>query len=197
MTAVELNDEATQLMRASRDADALAVQERACELARSEDLDPATYAALLSNLALLQRRVGQLAAAQAGYEAALATMREAGPDHEANVAQICNNLAVLVGHEGRYDEARAYLEEAIALRERIGDQLGLAETYVNLASLHTANLEPELAARRLQDAMRECETVTERAPVDMSSILGVVPGDAGGLPQRGPGARAEQRAAHR
>jgi tetratricopeptide (TPR) repeat protein len=136
MTSFELNAEATRLMREFRESEALGLQQQACEVAKSEGVDPVTYAALLSNLALLHRRLGHFAEAESGYAEALRLTRAAGPGFEANVAQVANNLGVLVGEQGRYAESLAFLKESAAIRRDLADHLGLAETFVNLASLY-------------------------------------------------------------
>ena len=51
------------------------------------------------------------------------------------MADSYNNLGVLAGDRGDYNEAAGQYQRALDIKERIGDQAGMADSYHNLGSL--------------------------------------------------------------
>jgi tetratricopeptide (TPR) repeat protein len=54
----------------------------------------------------------------------------------AGQAWLLNNLGISAKELGKFDEARAHLEAALAIRRRLGDRTGEAATLVNLCAAH-------------------------------------------------------------
>ncbi|NAS10877.1 hybrid sensor histidine kinase/response regulator transcription factor [Poritiphilus flavus] len=50
-------------------------------------------------------------------------------------------LGVSYARMGNFEDARKYLNENLALTERLGDSLGMADTYITLGTVHTQNIE--------------------------------------------------------
>ena len=71
------------------------------------------------SLAVLDRQMGRLAEARAGYERALALARQLG-DRQPSGTEV-HGLAVLDEQTGRLAEARAGYERALALARQLGD----------------------------------------------------------------------------
>jgi transcriptional regulator with GAF, ATPase, and Fis domain/tetratricopeptide (TPR) repeat protein len=110
-------------------AEAAAVLKRALAAARPLG-NPALLALLLTNLALLQRREGRLAAAIDATREALALQEERGQLHE--VALLHQNLGVYLKEVVRGAEARQHFATALELRRALGDGHGVAVGHANL-----------------------------------------------------------------
>jgi serine phosphatase RsbU (regulator of sigma subunit) len=78
------------------------------------------------------------------YERGYRMAKEAGSNNN-NLARNIIGLANIAMEAGQYDEARARLEEAIALQERIGDTSGLGRSYNDLGRLHQRLGQPQPA----------------------------------------------------
>lgn len=93
--------------------------------------------AFTNELANLEQRLGNYAAARPAYEECLATARELLGDSAAAVAQIENNLAALLQVLGDFEEAEALNREALRIREAIEGKggLGTVPAMNNLAGL--------------------------------------------------------------
>jgi CHAT domain-containing protein len=74
--------------------------------------------------------------------------REAAPG-SADLALALNNVGIDYRHLGRYDDAAAVLEEALALHRALGDRAGSGPALFNLANvrLHAGDLEAGLALK--------------------------------------------------
>jgi tetratricopeptide (TPR) repeat protein len=103
-------------------------------LALLPDSDPARRGMLLTNLAGLAVRRGNIAAARRLYQESLTHLRAAGDRrHEATAL---NNLGLLA-HQYDHDfaAARRLYQESLALYRRLRDPIGIAVTLNNLAEL--------------------------------------------------------------
>jgi tetratricopeptide (TPR) repeat protein len=67
------------------------------------------------------------------------------PDQEIYLARLLNNLGKVYAEQGRSEEALEVLNEALQVRKDIGDKLGQASSYRNLARFHFDRDEHELA----------------------------------------------------
>ncbi len=98
----------------------------------------------LNNLAVLQKGRGDLRGAEARYLDALRTVQGAGDRWGESF--ITNNLGDLaLAQEGGLDRAEGFYRKAQSLRLAIGDQNGLAYSYMGLASVAQARGELDRA----------------------------------------------------
>lgn len=136
----------------------------AAEIAHAEH-DAAGEAVFRANLAMLAKRVGDYAAAEAGWRQALALHREVGNWRSA--VNVLANLGNLLRIVGRLDEAQALLEEGL----RLCDEHGFTSTrpflLINIAQVHAQarRLAParSLAEQALADVRRHGEPMLEAA----------------------------------
>jgi predicted ATPase len=105
--------------------------------------------------------LGDVRAARASIERAIAILREAGPDRQ--LGHALNNYSYLLSQDGRYEEAAAAATDALDVLRGVGDRWAVA---VTIGSLAVA----ELGAGRLERARVLFSTqLTESAAV--SSVL--------------------------
>lgn len=108
----------------------------------------------LVNLGTLKQTQNLLAAAEGYYRLAQARAEE-GNDYETR--SLClNNLAVMKAATGDYDQAMALHQDALKLRLLMEDQLGEADSYLNLCDLATRTNELTAAAAYLDKAEQLC-----------------------------------------
>jgi tetratricopeptide (TPR) repeat protein len=126
----------------------------------------------------IDRALGAHAAADRGFQAALAEAKRAfGPD-DLDVASIYNNLGVLRKYQGRYAEAAAYYRRARPLLEKAGDRAALATLFHNLGGIDHARgryAAGEPHARR-SVALREAELGPDHVQVaaDVAALAALV-----------------------
>ena len=87
----------------------------------------------LSGLAVLTRRLGDMAEAGDLQRRSLAAWRVVGDDR--GVASSLNNLGALAALQGDYAQSEALLLEALALWRKLGKDIAVASTLTNLAFL--------------------------------------------------------------
>ena len=75
--------------------------------------------------------LGDLRAARASIERAIAILREAGPDRQ--LGHALNNYSYLLSQDGRYEEAAAAATEALEILRGVGDRWAVVVTIGSLA----------------------------------------------------------------
>ncbi len=157
-----LNKEVTELYRAGKHDQAVAVARQALEVAQNtvgpEHPDMATS---LNNLALLYTNQGQYAQAEPLYKRALAISEKTfGPDNLV-VAVTLSNLAGLYRAQGQYALAESHYKRSLAIRERVrgADHTDLADGLNNLAGLYRTQGD----FKRAEMLYKRALTIWERA----------------------------------
>ncbi len=118
--------------------------------------DDAERPTLLKDRAWLHIHRGEWAKAQADLELAL-RLAEALPDSPQSRRQradIHNAFSGLYRRQERYDLAIAHMQEALALRETLGDAALIADSHNSLGLIYAEMSEPENALRAYSEAMR-------------------------------------------
>jgi Flp pilus assembly protein TadD len=64
------------------------------------------------------------------------------------LTRLLNNLAIVYKRLGEYDEAVGLLQETLALKRAIDDELGLPASLANLGNLLVLQGQPEAAAAK-------------------------------------------------
>lgn len=101
----------------------------------------------LINLGVTKHQQRQLDAALQDYEKALQTGKELN-DYE--IKAIClNNLAQIFSDKGNYEKALAYNYDALELRELMGLDVDIADSYLSIAEIALKQKNTELAQENL------------------------------------------------
>jgi predicted ATPase/Tfp pilus assembly protein PilF/DNA-binding SARP family transcriptional activator len=122
--------------------------------------DHAEQAMFAGTLALLYKKQGRYAEAEACWRGALAVHREVGNWSSAVVT--LNNLGNLLRTQGRPDDAVAVLEEALRLSDAYGFASSRPYSLINLALAHMAAGRPAAAEPLAQRALDETRRAGER-----------------------------------
>jgi tetratricopeptide (TPR) repeat protein len=115
--------------------------------------DRAGAATALNLLGIVEKDRGNLAAATAALEEALAIRRAQG--ERGRVSAILNNLAAVAMDAAAYNQAVALLEESLAIKRELGDRVGVAVSLANLAE--TARLSGDF--RRAVELAEEAQAL--------------------------------------
>jgi tetratricopeptide (TPR) repeat protein len=131
-------------------------------------------------LAGLDRALGDYAAADRGYQAALAEGRRSFGARDPDVAGILNNLGVLRKYQGRFAEATRFYLRALPLLEAAGDREALATLFHNLGGIEHSRgryARGEPHARRSVE-LREAELGPDHVHVaaDVAALAALVEG---------------------
>lgn len=175
-----LNTLGLTLLMQSRSGEARACFEEAATRA-ADDGDSAGEAVFSANIGLVDKRVGDYAAAIRAWRRSLGLHRELGNWRSA--VNVLNNLGNLLRIEGRFDEAQPLIEEGL----RLCDEHGFASTrpflLINLARLHADAGHDEAAAQlaqaTLEDQARSGEVMLEAATCLVLAQLALRRGDTG------------------
>ncbi len=175
--AILLNNQGTTLVALNRYTEALARQEES--LARLERAhgpgQPANYViALLGNMGAIHYSLGRLAEAERTLGRALRLAREAFPTGHPHRVRIGNNLALMLGREGRPEESLALFQE---LKKE--QQVAAAEGRRNLVFARTFSYEAEVLVRIGQS---ERAVASARQALVLARELGAESERAGLLP---------------
>jgi tetratricopeptide (TPR) repeat protein len=109
----------------------------------------------LINLGVLKHQLGQIDAALQNYEKALQAGKELN-DYE--IKAIClNNLAQIYSDKGNYEKALAYNFDALELRELMGLDIDVADSYLSIAEVALKQKEVVLAEENLNAALALCK----------------------------------------
>ena len=115
------------------------------------EVSPKVRVKAVNGAGILAWSQGDLAAAQALYEQALALQRERG--NRAGEAGVLNNLAGVACDEGDYEAARAWYMESLRIYREIGDQGNVAKLLSNLGQFATLTNSLDEAASLLQESL--------------------------------------------
>ena len=138
--------------------------DRRIRAGRPDLVDPGLHAELLMVLGALTGISGEhLAVPLACYRAALDAARRAG--HPSAEARALNHVGWTSLVVGRYDEARAASEQALALHRERGDVPGIATSLVNLGWVALSRAAIDEAERCFREALE-----LQRALGDLRSI---------------------------
>ena len=100
-------------------------------------------------LGMIQRDLGQFETAEASFESSYAFETESQPLNAPRLAELSDHRAVLALHRGRYDEARAALDESTRQRQRF-----LGDTWEGLIWTRHWNALYALAEGEIDEAAR-------------------------------------------
>ena len=124
------------------------------------------------------RAQGDLVTTRAYLEASLALSRELG--ETPLVAQVLNNLGLLLMYLGDYRQARTALDEGLALSRQVGDQGRVAGTLVTLGRLVTREGDFVRAQAWFEESLSLMRTIGSRSGVALALLqLGMVARDQG------------------
>jgi predicted ATPase/DNA-binding SARP family transcriptional activator len=124
--------------------------------------DHALVAGCLNNLGVVAKAKGALDQALVRLEAA----RSVAERHDDGIcSQVLNNLAAVHARRGERDRAEAFLLESVDIKQRLGDERGLASNYTNLGNLRARAGDRAEAERYHRESMRFAEAVGDRSGV--------------------------------
>jgi len=136
-----------------RPRDALPLYREALAIgARKMGADSVSYAVLLNNLAIAQRRSGDFAAAESSYAQALPIMEKAWPADDATLTRVGTDYGTLLLITGQLDAAHRRLSTAYRNRLAPGKEPSppLLQSQIALAEWETRSGQPGKALTRLQ-----------------------------------------------
>ncbi len=148
------------LQKAGRGQEALRALTQACELLGGDPGAAEQYARTLDTLGLVQRDLGQLAAAEESHRQALDLLRRAGAREGAVRAAV--NLAVAVKDQGRLTEARGLLADIEPAARDCDDPALLGHTLLTLGLVHELLNEPAPAERLARQAAEAYRAAGDR-----------------------------------
>ena len=153
--------------------------ERALELTgRGAGDGTVADARALSGLAVLARRLGDMAAAGELQRRSLAIWRIDGDGR--GIASSLNNLGTLATLQGNYAEAEPLLQESVALWRELGKEGAVAQTLTNLAFLAREREDFEAAHEFCAESLRIARALGDRRGASLSlSILAEVAAEQG------------------
>lgn len=108
----------------------------------------------LINLGVVKHEQKQLEAAYENYEKALQTGKELN-NYEIKAISL-NNLAQVFLDKGEYEKAMAYNYDALELRELMGLEVDMVDSYLSIADIALKQKNPELALENLNLALGLC-----------------------------------------
>ena len=85
-----------------------------------------------------------------------------GGQSKRSIALSLNNLGLVYQDSGRFSEAKDAFEEALMLRQEIGDRPGIAQTLNNLGTIHQDDGTDERAIELFEEALAVARSVGDR-----------------------------------
>jgi tetratricopeptide (TPR) repeat protein len=122
------------LRRTGRLDQAFSLSRRLLELADEEGVWNARVEAL-SNMAIVERKLGRLQESKRHLLEAVASAESAGPEGAKDLAFLLDNIGLTERKEGNFDEALRLHLKAIEVREKIDDPRGMANALNHTGSL--------------------------------------------------------------
>ncbi|MDX1903486.1 MAG: tetratricopeptide repeat protein [Thermonemataceae bacterium] len=113
------------------------------------------------NIGLVYDQMKDYDKAKTYFEKALQAS-EKKEDYAEQQAAALFNLAALYSNEGGYQQSLAYNQKVLKIREEIGDDVHLAETYRALGEVHTNLKDYEIAKKYLDDAIKTAKEMEDR-----------------------------------
>ncbi|KAH3758205.1 tetratricopeptide repeat protein [Pelomyxa schiedti] len=143
----------------------------------ASELNSASLAGRLENLAFLYREAGRFAESEPLYLQAL-DIRKSHPEAHEDLAQALNNLAILYRLRGKYIEAEPLYNEALQIREKTLGKMhpDLAQSYNSLACLYQDRGQCLLAETLYKKALQIRENVYGTYHPDTAQSLGNIGG---------------------
>nr|MBA3395784.1 tetratricopeptide repeat protein [Deltaproteobacteria bacterium] len=172
-----LSDYAASLIAADREADAIAIAERALAIVeRSADPNDRLVDDVRVNVAAVL--IDDNARARALLETARANYIAHDGVRNSKVANVDNNLAVLLLDDGKPEQAIVMLEESLATTEQLlgADRTEVAEVLFNLAVAHRAKGDygaALAAARRCADIYGAKRPGTDRHRTSLAMVAAI------------------------
>ncbi len=155
--------------RMNRPKDGIAYLEKAIEY--YEHSDHHMMAAIAyNNLGLNLMLIGQWDRAHESYNRSLSLITEIDPRDE-KVPMALDSLGELCLFRGELEEARNYLERAVALAQESGNKWHIAQTLRTMARCYFATNEPALAFARAQQALDTAHEIDDGNSIWESQLL--------------------------
>lgn len=120
----------------------------------------AALAGTLGNLGNVARDAGDLDAAHARYDEALAVAERL--EHVWEIANVRNNKAIAHAYAGDLDAARAAFERALELQRSIDNRPGMSASLTNLGNVHLVARDLERAGALYAEAFEHAEALADR-----------------------------------
>ncbi len=115
-----------------------------------EDKETAIACHLLGEISYKQGEYGD---AETWYLKALSIDERNGLDKELGYARTCNNLSAALRESGKYDAAEEWLWRSIRIKGQLGDDAGIAASYLQLGLVARKRSDFETAERRYLDSL--------------------------------------------
>jgi predicted ATPase/class 3 adenylate cyclase len=141
--------------------------ERALKIA-TEDDDPWTRGAMLSNAGWILGELGQFDVARERLEASLLIHREVG--HLQNLARATGKLGTLAARQGHLDEAAGRYEEARRIAASCGDLLDWNQATSNLSYVRTSQGRHDEAVALAKEALASAERLGQKFALSQSAM---------------------------
>ena len=151
---------------ADRFSDAIPHFKRAVKLAEADGLDTSNklgFAVLLQMLGACQDKAEDFAGAMQQLERALviiSTLDRREADVASTYATTLSSLALVYGHQGRTTESIKWQEQALAVYEGMGNELGVITTLLNLGGQYCNTGD----SRKGLLAMQRCRDLASSTP---------------------------------
>ncbi len=139
--------------------------------------DVEIYGAWLSQMAFAFSRLDQPEQTTAHAERCLALLDAENPAHQASIARALLALGYSNGLRGAHGEALAYLERALVLRQRLGDQWDCAQCLLRIGSTHGQRAQIEVNYGEARAAERDVHLAKARAAVEQALEISTRLGD--------------------
>ena len=126
--------------------------------------DSAGMCSAWSTLGNIMRQWDRFGEAEAYHRQALVMSRSLDDD-KAQMATVLNNLAALLGSQGRYHEGEALLQESLAIKSAQGDHYGITASLVNLSNVAYEEGGYDRATAYAEEALRHGNQTGSRSLV--------------------------------
>jgi len=146
----------------------IAIYEDMARRADSLRLDHRTMTKIYRNLGVLYEVAGMIPKAEAATRRAIELMKD-GPQND--LAEEFNNLSSIHGLMGDLRQSEKDQMQALAIREKIGDSLGLALTWTDLAGLYYQERQFKKALEYAQKSYDVLAARTGMMPSDHIAVL--------------------------
>ncbi len=143
-------------------------------------LEPAEvefYGTWLSQMAFAVSRLDQPEQTTAYAERCLALLDENKPAHQASIARALLALGYSNGLRGAHEEALVYLERALEMRRRLGDEWDCAQCLLRIGSAHGQRAQVEVNYGEARAAERDVHLANARKAVEEALEISTRLGD--------------------
>jgi tetratricopeptide (TPR) repeat protein len=143
----------------------------------------ATRIKALANMGLIKRKQGELPGSRRLLDEASRTATGDDDVVVGSKAYALDLLGLTQAREGHASEARASHEEALTLRQRIGDRAGEAKTLINLARLAREEGDTDLGKKDLARAISLLDGMDDQKPALANALASLGQTIAPGAPE--------------